>query len=880
MKKFQQSSLWLRTLAIQSRSDKFSNERKFLREELEKFRGKAAVLAKEISITLPEYTVHDINHIDALWDMAGLIVPKTFDINPAEAFVLGGAFLLHDLGMALAAYPKGIDELKKEQIWMDTFWSLRKETESNPIKDKNIDINLIEQCATERTLRFLHAERASELAHISWKNSTGEDMFLLDNEVLRSAFGNIIGLIARSHWLRTDELEDALPPSKGALSEFPKDWTIDPLKLACVLRIADAIQIDDRRAPSFLKALRQLPASSQHHWIFQQKLLQPRVEHNRVVFTSKSPFKINEVDSWWLCCDTLKMIDNELRLVDGLLTKKYAQSFNLLGIASIENVKDLSKFIAVEGWEPIDVKIRVDNVAKLVSNIGGKQLYGNNVIVPLREMIQNASDAIRARRLMENENDLYGDVYIRIGNDEKGRYIEVEDNGIGMSEKVLTGPLLDFGQSFWGTDLMHEELPGLETKGYKSTGKYGIGFFSLLMWGEKISIFTNSYTRSRKDTLVLELNSGATSRPILRKASAEEVIRNGGTRIKVWVGDNIINEILYSKSYHNKNKKASLSEVIEALCPSIDCNIIIKDKSKHSTVIKANDWITISQDRFLKRVIGQELYKRLKSEHKNFYDLLLTNISVIKDGDNKVVGRAALFCDVNRIINSFEGTVTVGGLKTTRLSGLVGIFAGKPERASRDIGIPIIQNHDLTKWVEKQIHALENQNIAHTQQAEIAAICRAIIEKTGKLKIAGHNSGYMSYVEIIEYVKKNNFDHYILVQDAKVSLYERGEHLKIKYDKNVFWMSCGIPGILQADPFILWPECDKRIQKRFDNATLKGLVIEAISEAWNIRLDDLYDTSCFSDDNNSFSARVGMVNKKEIVMDHVCIISKDRREIN
>lgn len=47
--------------------------------------------------------------------------------------------------------------------------------------------------------------------------------------------------------------------------------------------------------------------------------------------------------------------------------------------------------------------------------------------------------------------------------------IEVEDNGVGMSPKVLTGPFLDFGQSFWGTSLMHEELPGLESKGFIST---------------------------------------------------------------------------------------------------------------------------------------------------------------------------------------------------------------------------------------------------------------------------------------------------------------------------------------------------------------------------------------------------------------------------
>ncbi|WHP48962.1 hypothetical protein [Vibrio parahaemolyticus] len=89
-------------------------------------------------------------------------------------------------------------------------------------------------------------------------------------------------------------------------------------------------------------------------------------------------------------------------------------------------------------------------MAKLVKNLGGEQLYGDDVIVPLRELIQNASDAVRARRCLEGEDDDWGKVTVRTGEDTKGCYIEVEDNGVGMSVNVLTGAFLDFGTSFWG----------------------------------------------------------------------------------------------------------------------------------------------------------------------------------------------------------------------------------------------------------------------------------------------------------------------------------------------------------------------------------------------------------------------------------------------
>lgn len=318
MRDFQHSAIWQKNLARQLETDKDDKEREFLRVEFENFRDKAKTLAKEISIILPQYTVHDIDHIDALWDTAELIVPEDYDINPIETYVLGGAFLLHDLGMALAAYPNGIDELKKEQIWIDSVAAALKLKLNRPLtaqdmKDVSPDV---ENAAIEKTLRLLHAKRASELAAIFWENDKGEPVYLIDNVELRESMGYIIGLIAYSHWWSIEQLENKLPQTVGALTRFPSEWTVDPLKLACILRASDAVQIDDRRSPSFLKTIRKPCGISKTHWVFQEKLYQPRVKNNRIIFTSKTPFSVEEMDAWWLCYDTLKMIDNELRDID------------------------------------------------------------------------------------------------------------------------------------------------------------------------------------------------------------------------------------------------------------------------------------------------------------------------------------------------------------------------------------------------------------------------------------------------------------------------------------------------------------------------------------------------------------------------------------
>jgi HSP90 family molecular chaperone len=241
------------------------------------------------------------------------------------------------------------------------------------------------------------------------------------------------------------------------------------------------------------------------------------------------------------------MIDNELEQVDRIMSLKYGRSMNAIGVSLIDDARKLSKLIKVDGLEPVDVCIQVGNIASLVSRIGGSQLYGDNVHVPLRELVQNASDAIRARRKLEDTDESYGDIIITAGNDETGEYIIVEDNGIGMSERVLTGPFLDFGQSFWGSDLMHFELPGLESKDFKSTGKYGIGFFSLFMWGNHVTVTTNKFGNSKNDTLVLEFTNGVYSRPILRKAQENECLSYGGTRVKIWFNKGIKEKLLNFK---------------------------------------------------------------------------------------------------------------------------------------------------------------------------------------------------------------------------------------------------------------------------------------------------------------------------------------------
>src|SRR5579872_7619873 len=105
MRDFTSTRLWQTTLAVQPDDDAHSEPRERLRSAYRLMRRRAADVSQEIIRDLPDFTVHDINHIDALWEMASIIAGDHYPLTPAEGFVLGGAFLVHDLGLGVAAYP-------------------------------------------------------------------------------------------------------------------------------------------------------------------------------------------------------------------------------------------------------------------------------------------------------------------------------------------------------------------------------------------------------------------------------------------------------------------------------------------------------------------------------------------------------------------------------------------------------------------------------------------------------------------------------------------------------------------------------------------------------------------------------------------------------
>jgi hypothetical protein len=136
------SRLWTVTFRKRRESLLRSTAREKLKVSLLAFRDRAEQLVAQIPKDLRQLTVHDISHLDALWQYADVIVGPEFEINPVEGFVLGGAFLIHDAGMSLAAFPGGYSDLRKHPRWRDSLFVVLQEKLGRPPTAEELDAPL------------------------------------------------------------------------------------------------------------------------------------------------------------------------------------------------------------------------------------------------------------------------------------------------------------------------------------------------------------------------------------------------------------------------------------------------------------------------------------------------------------------------------------------------------------------------------------------------------------------------------------------------------------------------------------------------------------------------------------------------------------------
>jgi len=761
--------LW-RSAFARRRNDPDERDREALAGAYRQLRDRAGDLVNEIHAILPQLTVHDLTHADTLWDVASEICGPEYKLNPLEGFVLGASFLLHDAGMALAAYPGNLKELEGSVEWRDavvSIWKKQGIDDPSDMQRANPDADVRNE-AIFQVLRTRHASQARILATAVWTHpATGLPLALVQNDDLLESYGELIGNISASHHWPLPEVARFFGEPTPASAAWPREWKVNSLQLACILRCADACAIDETRAPSFLFAIRKPTGTSKRHWAFQNKIYPAQRREDGLVLESKSPFYGNESEDWWLCFDAIDVADRELRGSDALLTDRHCAPFAVRRMVGAGDPEVLIQSVKVDGWKPVNTQPKISDPQSVIERLGGKQLYGDNPMVPIRELIQNSVDAIRARRFLDphfrptKRDEFPGRIRLEFSKSlETDEYwISVEDNGIGMSERTITRSLLDFGNSFWSSPAAAELYPGLPSeKDFRPVGRFGIGFFSIFMYSDVAKVMSREFKSGLDSWNVLSFEHGVRGRGnfSIEKRPTEIRSADASTRIKIKVSEGFLQSLVRIAARHSfmghfahndgdtadVREQVVVSEIKDLVC-ALDVRVSLSF---------LNDLTIEANDPFIYKKEPDTVWACANRDDRSESPNQITLLSPMGASPN-LFG----FCGIS-IEPSSLCLKSVGGLSSRPHTGedspIAGIAEYKVTTANRDPEALAAPNEVLNAWGKVQIEKIRRANLSDRERETAAFNFGEILDDIRPLFYTRTSEGWLNLDEFFAIFKK------------------------------------------------------------------------------------------------------------------------------
>jgi|GEM_PF-2481306 len=525
-------------------------------------------------VFFPEYTDHQLKHFeDVLTTAVDLATEYSIGLlTQNDLAILTMAVMLHDLGMHLSkdgfktliahdskwqpipefrdkkwhilwqeflSEARRFDERKLEQLFGPHFRPV------TDFPDFESDWTDADYMLVGEFLRRHHPRLAHEIALYGMPAIDGASVPIITPEGdLQHALADLSGLVARSHGM---SVRDTFGYMKSRYSNKIEARSSHPIFLMVLLRIADYLQIQSTRAPAaHTDVVRFRSPVSAREWAVHQCVtdLTSTTDPEAIDIIARP----HDVDTYIRLKEWIVDLQRELDVSWAVLGEVYGlQSHNRLNKLSLRirrirsNIDDISTFSGEITFVPEKIAFHTADSDLLKLLVG--PLYGGEISVGLRELVQNSTDAVKELDSIKESNpdmihgsslDLPSDVCVEFVEGDSGRIssVVISDRGVGMNLEVIRDYFLRAGASFRGSDVwkeLHEDEDGRSK--VQRTGRFGVGALSAFLLGNEIVVQTRHYSAKNSEGYKF------TARIESRAINIEKCVCPYGTRIEVKVSE-------------------------------------------------------------------------------------------------------------------------------------------------------------------------------------------------------------------------------------------------------------------------------------------------------------------------------------------------------
>lgn len=540
---------------------------------------------QNVSSVFPHYSRHDASHSrQMIVNIERMLGDKIQFLSATDTWLILEAAYNHDIGMVITQnqiedmntpeFSDFVDSLiADKESYLRKFakkWKKKKATLPQKADAHGFFHQYIQLLA--EWYRRKHSENSAKIV----RNPMGEiGLNSSRNELLPNRLFNVLANICQAHGENFQYILKTLPKAEAGMASED----CHPLYVACLLRIADLLDIDDNRFCPVMMSMcgNDLPDSSKAHFDKHHSIRHFRLDSERIEIECLCPTP----ESYEIAYDWF----NWLKVEYHQQTQHWDQivPFKELGrlpTLTTPRVDIDAPYLILEQGKVPNFKVNEEAILKLVRGAG---LYSSKYD-SIREILQNATDATLHKVWLDHKEtiktahlndpkiqEIYNQYKIDVSfapNPTNDKYwiLKVTDKGIGISFDDLK-QMLEIGSSFKNKSKQNrlKEMP----MWFRPSGVFGIGLQSAYLLSHKFTIITRSAIDDQK--LKIKFNKKRQSVVIEKITEHIDIgtqfiieieIEKNPSYISVPFGDKNLSNALQNYDFMDSNSNLSSLETI------------------------------------------------------------------------------------------------------------------------------------------------------------------------------------------------------------------------------------------------------------------------------------------------------------------------------